>query len=283
MLLIAVTGLSLAMALAMSGLAVKLLRDERRRSDARVAALTGMAAGEDEFAPETASFRHTTRSVPASEARGSVATAARRAAPEARPLRAPLAARPAAAARVPAREIDLDLRPGTDVSTPAAAGLFVQPDRTSPWGARLAVAAGLAILVTASGFVLRSPGPGAVPAGSAPEARAASAAPLELLSLRHAQQDFALTVTGLVQNPRTGAALTRVIATALAFDAEGTLLASGQAPLDFTNLTPGAESPFVVRIPVTGDVARYRVGFRSEDGGVIAHVDKRTPEALARR
>jgi hypothetical protein len=30
-------------------------------------------------------------------------------------------------------------------------------------------------------------------------------------------------------------------------------------------------------------VARYRVGFRTEDGRVIAHVDRRTPEALAQK
>jgi hypothetical protein len=33
---------------------------------------------------------------------------------------------------------------------------------------------------------------------------------------------------------------------------------------------------------VKGEVARYRVGFRGEDGRVIAHVDRRTGGAIAR-
>jgi hypothetical protein len=110
---------------------------------------------------------------------------------------------------------------------------------------------------------------------------AAQNAPLELLSLRHAQESQTLTVTGLVRNPRTGTPLAGIIATAFVFGADGAFLASSRAPLDFTTLTPGDESPFVVRVPVTGEVARYRIGFRSGDGRVIAHVDKRAPEALA--
>jgi hypothetical protein len=31
----------------------------------------------------------------------------------------------------------------------------------------------------------------------------------------------------------------------------------------------------VVTVPVRSAVARYRVGFRSEDGGVVAHIDRR--------
>ncbi|HMF60907.1 MAG TPA: hypothetical protein VK595_11075, partial [Vicinamibacterales bacterium] len=43
--MIAVTALSLAMAIGMAIVVAKLLRDDRERSDARVAALTAMAAG----------------------------------------------------------------------------------------------------------------------------------------------------------------------------------------------------------------------------------------------
>jgi hypothetical protein len=34
-------------------------------------------------------------------------------------------------------------------------------------------------------------------------------------------------------------------------------------------------------VPVNGEVSRYRIGFRSEEGQVVAHVDKRTPETFA--
>ncbi len=79
-----------------------------------------------------------------------------------------------------------------------------------------------------------------------------------------------------MQNPRDGAVLSKVIATALLFGPDGTFLASGRAPLDFTVLRPGDESGFVINVPVTAPVARYRVGFRSEDGRVIGHIDRRT-------
>ena len=109
--------------------------------------------------------------------------------------------------------------------------------------------------------------------------------PLELLSLQYARDENAqrLVISGLVQNPRSGAALSRVVATAFLFGPDGTFLTSSRAPLDFTTLAPGVESPFVVSVPVTGQVARYRVGFRTEDGQVIAHVDKRGPDALAQK
>jgi len=59
------------------------------------------------------------------------------------------------------------------------------------------------------------------------------------------------------------------------FDRDGNYFATGTAPLDFSLLHPGEESPFVVRVQVPGRVSRYRVGFRSEDGGAVAHVDRR--------
>jgi hypothetical protein len=48
-----------------------------------------------------------------------------------------------------------------------------------------------------------------------------------------------------------------------------------------TALAPGDESPFVVAVPVTEAVARYRIGFRGEDGRVIAHIDKRQMAPVA--
>ena len=282
-LLIAVTGLSLAMALGMGGLVLRLVREERRRSDARVAALIDMASEGAEGAPP---------SIPAPP----VAPVARRfdaspsgvnrtALPRATPKlnRETTGPRPPAAVTEAEGESDLELRPAAAASTAVVGDLFVTPVRSSNRAARLTVAAGLAAVSTIAGYLLLSSGAGPVPAAAGATAGAPAAAPLELLSLQHTQQDSGLAVTGLVQNPRSGATLTRVIATAFAFGADGTFLASGRAPIDFTSLAPGAESPFVVQVPVTGAVARYRVGFRSEGGEVIAHVDKRTAEAIARK
>jgi hypothetical protein len=118
-------------------------------------------------------------------------------------------------------------------------------------------------------------------AGSQQGANTASAIGLELLSLRDSRQPASLTITGLVQNPRGGAPLSRVTVTAYAFDDKGSFLASGRAPIDVAALAPGDESPFVVSVPVADAVARYRIGFRGEDGRVIAHIDKRQQAAVA--
>ena len=112
-----------------------------------------------------------------------------------------------------------------------------------------------------------------------PSGAAASqqAAPLELVSMRHAREGTSLTVSGLVRNPRAGAAATRITAVVFAFDRDGTFVASARAPLDFTTLGPGDESPFVVAIPNVANVGRYRVSFRT-DAGMLRHVDRRADQ-----
>ena len=194
-------------------------------------------------------------------------------------------ARPAARTAPP--DLDIPLRS----SAAAVAPMFAPRDTASPWATRAAVMTGLALLL-ASGLLLtltlsdsggaRRPALGAQAAGtSVPAGRAAPAIGLELLSLRDTRQPGALTITGLVQNPRDGTALTRVTVTAYAFDEKGSFLASGRALIDITALAPGDESPFVVSVPVTDTVARYRIGFRGEDGRVIAHIDKRQQAPVA--
>jgi hypothetical protein len=232
--LIVVTLVSLAMMVAFGAILAKLMRDERRRSDARVAVLREMAD----------------------------AAARQQEAVEA----------------VPRETVKVE-----HVKVEKAADLFVRPEPRSPWPGRLAIAATIVLLVTVTGIALRSRSTPADPSGGVP-ARAASAQAaglLELLSLKQSQEADALTITGLVQNPRDGAVLSKVIATALLFGPDGTFLASGRAPLDFTMLRPGDESGFVISVPVTAPVARYRVGFRSEDGRVIDHVDRRTAATMA--
>ena len=101
------------------------------------------------------------------------------------------------------------------------------------------------------------------------------ARPLELMSLSQGSDAGTFTVTGLVQNPRDGAAMQDVTAVVYLFDRDGNYFASGKAALDNNALRPGEESPFVVRVPSAGVVSRYRIGFRSDTNGVIAHVDRR--------
>jgi len=251
--LVAATLVSLAMALALSVVVWRLLKDERRRSNARVAALAELAARPDAAA----------RTRP-------IATPVTSVDPRRRELR-PL-------------PTDLPLREASSpppVSTPiASAPLFAPPQRASAWHRRIAIMAALALLGASGVFLaltvkarqqLTSP-PGVL-------ASASSSPSLELLSLRDARDANTLTITGLVENPRGGTRLTRVSVTAFAFDQRGAFLASGNALLDVTSLSPGDESPFVVSVPLptSGAVARYRVSFRGEDGRVISHIDKRQP------
>jgi hypothetical protein len=140
---------------------------------------------------------------------------------------------------------------------------------------------GVAIVVA----VAMSSGDSTSTAGATPTSTAQQGAPLELVSMRHAREGSKLTVSGLVRNPRTGSEAARIIAVVFAFDKDGTFVASGRAPLDFTTLEPGDESPFVVTIPNVSNVGRYRVSFRTETG-MLRHVDRRSDQmrlAAARR
>jgi hypothetical protein len=175
---------------------------------------------------------------------------------------------------------DFRMRESADViATVSTNDLFALPDVRSAWPRRVAVGAAVAVMTVAATLAFRS----GAPAESARAATAASAPAgrLELLSLKQTQGPGALTITGLVQNPADGAELSKVAATALLFAADGSFLASGRAPLDFTVLRPGDESGFVITVPVNAPVARYRIGFRGEDGHVIGHVDRRTTSTLA--
>jgi hypothetical protein len=268
--LIAVTALALAMAAGMAIVVATLLRQERARSDARVAALGELAADPlvDRPArrPDAPVLHRPSIAPPMSV--------------PARPA-SPLAAS-APSASTPRPIDDLEIRPAVN----GISELFAQTDRPSPWGRRVAVIGCLAAIGLAIGFALVSgtSRPAATPAPTAAQqAPQLDAVPLELLSLGHEQDGQRLAITGLVKNPRAGAPLSHVVATAILFGPDGAFLSSSRSPLDFTTLVPGQESPFVVNIPVSSQVSRYRVGFRTEDGRVIAHVDKRSPDALAQK
>jgi hypothetical protein len=111
------------------------------------------------------------------------------------------------------------------------------------------------------------------PSESTGAARSDSAQSLELLSMRHVRTGDTLSVTGLVRN-RGAASSGAVMAVVFVFDRDGGFVASGRAPLEFTGIANGDESPFQVTIPDVTDVGRYRVSFRT-DAGIVPHVDRR--------
>lgn len=260
--LIVITALALAMAAGLAVVVATMLRNERARHAARVEALSALA-GE----PGGVQFEPT---VPAFEARHRVSGTPR--------VDQPLVMRePAVRA-----DNELEIRP----AVAGVSNLFVEPEAASPWGRRFVVIGGFAAIIFAIGLTLTAlhsrRDPAQTSVASQPAAKS-EVTPLELLSLKHTREPDRIVITGVVQNPRTASTIAHVEASVFVFGPNGALLSSSRAPLDFTTLAPGAESQFVVTVPVSGQVAKYRVGFRTEDGHVLPHVDKRAPDALAQK
>lgn len=160
------------------------------------------------------------------------------------------------------------------------AALFESRERDGARSVRLA--AGVVAAMVVIGALVMSSRQSAT--GPAPQARAqatVNAAPLELVSMRHERQGGAFVITGFVRNPREGAPVSDLTAVVFVFDKDGSNIASGRAPIDFSTLEPGDGSPFVVNVPTRASVARYRVAFRHGET-IVRHLDKRAePVSLA--
>ena len=182
-------------------------------------------------------------------------------------------------------DLQNDFTPELAIANTGSPDLFSAPPARSAWPQRLAIVGALAIVLVGTVTVVRSALAPAAPAATT-VARSEEPALLDLLSLTHAQKPESLTITGLVQNPRGGQTMSKVVATAMLFGADDTFVASGKSALDLTTLRPGDESGFVIAVPLASApataVTRYRVGFRGEDGRVIGHIDRRMSTAIAR-
>ena len=244
LLLLAITVVSLVLALFLGAAAWGMWREERARSAARVAALA--AAADDEPAAQ----------MPIQPA-PAVAAAPRQA-----PWSAPPIPRPVAdAERTDQHAHELgDTFLGSAVAAPSGGGRQ----------RGLALAATVLFVALFTGAYLSLYGD--TTSGGA--AAAADTSPLELISLRHEREDGALAITGLVRNPANGARVEQLAAVIFLFDREGNFVTSARAGVDFTLLAPGDESPFVVRVEAPTNIARYRVSFRT-DAGVVSHIDRR--------
>jgi hypothetical protein len=246
--LVTITGIALLLAVAMGLIVFKVLGDEQRRSDARVELLTRVAGVPIEE-PAPARAAATTRPAPAALSPAGGSTGREAAGPDADVFRTDEGER----------------------------GLFASEAQTSPWGTRVAAAAAVGVLVAVAGYGLL-PGDG----GNAGSPSATAPAPLELVALGHVQRPDGLTISGMVQNPAAGSPVLQVSAVAVLFGPDGALVATGRAAVDYPRIGPGEESPFVIDVPVSGTVARYRVGFRRADGSVLAHIDRRVDSSAAR-
>ena len=261
-LLLGITVVSLIIALVMSVTAWRLMRDEKQRSAARIAALS--AAASDDVVME-----------PFPEIQA--VTEKPRAPWNPAPFDSRASAEPSFDSIESADTADsISLRmpretPDTTV-VPHAAGFLgaINEERNSGDGQRtLAIAAVVLFAILSGGLVWMMSGPeGTSPVAVGPNS------PLELVSLSHARQHDTLAVSGLVRNPVSGKPVEKLSAVVFLFDRMGTFVTSSRAHVDFLKLGAGDESPFVVSIDAPATVSRYRVSFRTDDG-VVPHIDRR--------
>jgi hypothetical protein len=255
-LLLGITVISLIVALVMSVTAWRLMRDEKQRSAARIAALSAAAS---DAAPRN-DLPELPMVVPSVD-RAPVRTPWKPA-PFDSTLSTPLAAEPAS--------LRMDAAP--DAGSIHATGFLGASQIERGTGNRqrgLAIATVVFFIAITGAFawtMSRPEGTSAVAVGPN--------SPLELVSLSHARQNDKLAVSGLVRNPASGQPVEKLSAVVFLFDRMGTFVSSSRAHVDFLKLGAGDESPFVVSIDAPGTVARYRVSFRTDDG-VVPHIDRR--------
>lgn len=234
-LLLGITAVSLVVAFVMSVTAWRLMREEKQRSAARIAALS---AGDD--APVD---------LPIAETK-------------------PVSKSPWKQAVVPQIAQAETVEPTITHSTGFLGAAPVERDNGDRQKT-LAFAAVVFFVCLAGGtaWVMSAPeGTSAVAVGPN--------SPLELVSLTHSRQKDRLSVSGLVRNPAAGKPVERLSAVVLLFDRTGTFVTSSKAHVDFLRLGAGDETPFVVTIDAPESVARYRVSFRTDEG-VVPHIDRR--------
>ena len=257
-----VTVTSLTMAFAMGVVTWRLMREERRRSDARVAAL--LADLEQPRGPAVGAVERAALEAPkvaASARTAGSATPRRRAAP----------ATPAVGPRLSAGKAVAP--PGSVAQSPT--GLFAMmtgsPASYRPF---LATLAAPVVVVAIVSFAVLSGGPPAEPGPGTLE-------PVELLSLAHAREGEYLSITGSIRNPSDGIERGQLSVAATVFDRDGTVVGTGQTPLPVAVLPPGRATPFTISLPNADRINRYRISF-VEGQTSVPHVDRRMPHDQAR-
>src|SRR5690606_4444343 len=125
------------------------------------------------------------------------------------------------------------------------------------------------------------PAPAAATSSQPAATNSAAGIPVELVSLNHERTADGLVIRGLVRNPAAASTRTGTSASVFLFDGEGGFLGSGRAMLEPSKLPAGSDAAFEVRLPDNPAVRRYRVTFRTPDGDVVPHLDRRTGSGLA--
>ncbi len=177
---------------------------------------------------------------------------------------------------------DLLLRqPVSQTASAAAAHMFEATDALP--GLRPAASLVIAFLVLATtatlvvvlGHPSRSLGPSANRSPARALLPAREPLPLELVALDHEREGDRLIIRGVIRNPTTGASIDHLTAVVLLLNADGDVITRGRASVEADALLPGRETRFIVAVPNSGDVGRFRISFRTDDR-VVPHVDRRT-------
>ena len=286
--LLGITVVSLGVALVMSVTAWRLMRDEKQRSAARVAALS-VAANEPSIVNRPAGFAKTPAPAvtleqfpdeqvvkPVTRAPWASPSTARSAAVS--PVSSIRMPSEFSSSELPLHEADGQTGSQADRSTVThSSGFLGATEVARDDGGRqksLMFAAAMLFVVLSGGLVWMMSGPeGTSAAAVGPNS------PLELVSLTSARQEGKLAVSGLVRNPVNGTPVERLSAVVFLFDRMGTFVTSSRANVDFLKLGAGDESPFVVSLDAPATVARYRVSFRTDEG-IVPHVDRRDAAAV---
>ena len=253
--LLVTTVLSVAVAAAMSTVAWRLRRDDRRRSEARVAALAS-EFGDLEVGP--AQVASSARLQPVREASTASADLFR--------------SWPRSGSR-----LAVVFAVGAFVVATAVA-LTVVAGHGEPFGPGVGSGSPPPPRLWRSADALREGGSRTPQTNVAAQATVAGssteAVPLELVALEHDRDADRITVRGVVRNPVAGAPLNRLAAVVFLFNRDGGFLMSGRAAVESATLAPGAQSTFIVTAMGASDIGRYRVSFRVDDR-IVPHVDRR--------
>ena len=274
--LLIVTVSSMLLAAIMSFIAWRIAAEERRRSDARIAALSAeihAAAGPRTVAAQSGGRRDVA-------VRG-----------ESRLAPFPLVQRTGGRWTE-----DLAIRPSVDRGT-SAPDLFRQPETRSR-GPIVAVAGGIVVVGAIALLVVvaarrppvaatsptapaaASPGRSVPQPATATAAGPVSSTPLELVALGHERDGDRLIVRGVVRNTSSAATAEQLTAVVLAYGSDGAFLSTGRGIIESAALRPGAQSTFVVTVHGASAVGRYRVSFRNGDR-IVPHVDRRGPAKVS--
>ena len=247
-----VTVLALLLTIGMGVVTWRLVREERRRSAARLAALAAEL-----------------------KARGIVPASRRQ--PHVQPTvdrRAPMVD----VAIDSLDEYHAEERVAHREEPEAPPGLFERRfESAGGWAHRLTgigVAGALLVVVVSVAIF-------AVPRGGAEENepnRLDERVPVELLTLTHEREDGMLAISGTVRNPEDGLDEPQLSVLAMVFDDSGAMVASGRANLEAEILPAGSESSFTISFTAE-QASRYRISFLVDET-TVPHLDRRTTTEL---